>query len=198
MSRLSVPELVQLIREHAGLTQEGLARELGVSFATVNAWERGRSTPRSQHVEALGAMADRLGISRGVGVLVIDDDPISCTVLESLVNNAGVPAEAITAENGSEGLVLCGVHRPDLVLLDVFMPGIDGLEVSERLGQVPGLEHTKVVFITASTDQELHRRIAASGRELLVKPIQQSDIVTLLERLTAEAVARKREDQIAS
>ena len=190
MSRLSVPELVSAIRESASLTQEGLARELGVSFATVNAWERGRATPRPRYLEVLGNMADGLGISRGLSVLIIDDDAISCTVLEGLLAASSVPADSISASNGSEGLVLCGIHKPDLVLLDIFMPGIDGVEVANRLGQIEGLESTAVVFITASTDPEVHRRILATGRQVLTKPIRQEDLDEILQRLAAEVVVR--------
>ncbi|MFQ5555594.1 MAG: multiprotein-bridging factor 1 family protein, partial [Acidimicrobiia bacterium] len=103
MVRIAVPELVATIRERAGLTQEALARELGVSFPTVNAWERGRSHPRQAHVDQLCAFADRLGISRGLTVLVIDDDPVSCAVLESLLDLSELPVTTITAQNGSLG-----------------------------------------------------------------------------------------------
>ncbi len=180
MAQYSVPELVSAIRERAGLTQEALARELGVSFPTVNAWERGRSCPRADHLEALHEFAERVGIHRGITVLVIDDDPVSCAVLEGRLDATPIQVTTLVVENGFDGLVMCGMHRPDLVLLDVLMPGIDGVEVARRLHVIPGLEETVVVFVTAATDPEILSRVRATGKQVLVKPVSQGDVDALV------------------
>lgn len=173
------------IRERAGLTQEALARELGVSFPTVNAWERGRATPRPDHLQLLQQYAARLAIHPGITALVIDDDPVSCAVLERLLAATSVPVATTIVDNGFDGLVLCGMHRPDLVLLDVMMPGIDGVEVARRLHLIQGLERTVVVFVTAATDEELLSRVRATGKQVIMKPATQADIDALVASVVA-------------
>lgn len=180
MAQRTTAELVREIRDRSGLTQEALARELGVSFATVNAWERGRSRPRPAHVEALHERARQLGITMGITVLLIDDDPIACAVIENQLMASSLPVTVLTADNGSIGLVLCGMHRPDLILLDLLMPGIDGVEVSRRLGHIDGLERTEVVFITAASDPELLEAARGTGNRVFVKPITEEDLEGLV------------------
>ncbi len=191
MAQYSVPELVSAIRERAGLTQEALARELGVSFPTVNAWERGRSCPRADHLEALQQFAERVGIHRGITVLVIDDDPVSSAVLEGRLEATSIQVTTMVVDNGFDGLVMCGMHRPDLVLLDVLMPGIDGVEVARRLHLIDGLEATVVVFVTAATDEDVLSRVRATGKLVLVKPVSQSDIDAVVASVVEEGVASR-------
>ena len=192
MARRTIPELVAAIRASAGLTQEALARELGVSFPTVNSWERGRSTPRASHIEKLNRYADSLGIHRGLTVLVIDDDPISCSVFEGMLASSPNSVTTITAQNGSEGLLLCGMHRPDLVLLDILMPGIDGLEVARRLKTIPDLDQTQVVFITAATDKKILDPVRDTGHRVLIKPVHRDDLGDVLDRIVNGMLAAVR------
>lgn len=191
MARRTTSELVAAIRQRTGLTQESLARRLGVSFPTVNAWERGRAHPRSENLAHLEEMALEVGLSKALGVLVIDDDPVSCEVIQSFLGDCDVATEITTVIDGSEGLLLCGDLKPDLLLLDVLMPGIDGFEVARRLHLVPGLDRTTVVFMTASTDSRLLDRIRATGRSLLIKPVSFEDLCRTLEDVEALAVSRR-------
>ena len=187
MAALTIPEIVASIRERAGLTQEGFARELDVSFATVNSWERGRSVPRPFHVQRIHRYADALGIVRGLTVLVIDDDPVSCATISGILENLSIPATAITAQDGIEGRVLCGRHQPQLVLLDVLMPGVDGVEVAHRLQTLPDPDRPEVVFITAATDSETLDPVKATSHRLLRKPVGQTELAEVLA-----SVAEKR------
>ncbi len=168
----TIPELVLSIRRETGDSQEALARRLGVSFATVNAWERGRTEPRRVHVAQLLEMAKRLGVRTGLSVLAIDDDPVSCAIVEDLVAHGRHQGDVITTTSPVEGLLLCGVLRPDVLFLDIMMPGLDGFEVAERLAQVEGLERIAVIFITATTEQSLLERADQVGSMVLQKPLE--------------------------
>lgn len=179
---LPTADLVTRIREATGDTQEALARRLGVSFPTVNAWERGRTTPRAKHRRQLEELADSLNVTYGLLVLVIDDDPTTAEIVTAAA--AGVD-EAITIEvayDGWEGLVKCGSVRPELVLLDIMMPGIDGLEVARRLPDIDSLGSVKVVFVTSSRDEEVLARARSLGNEVVPKPLDFDDVEAVLKR----------------
>jgi CheY-like chemotaxis protein len=177
MSSIPTPLLVAAIRRETSQTQEALAREFGVSYATVNAWERGRNRPHPGHRAALEEMAKRVGVGSDLVVLVVDDDPGSCAVVEGLLAASEGTIDVVTATSGSEALLLCGTLKPDVVFLDILMPGIDGLEVARRVNGIPGLEHMRIVFITSSSDPQLIARAGATGAAgVLIKPLSQEDV----------------------
>ena len=180
--------LVSAIRETGGYSQEALARELGVSFATVNAWERGRSQPRPSHLRSLRTMAQSLGIRTDIMVLAIDDDPATCAVVDGMVASASVPAAVRTTTDPFDALILSGALDPDLILIDVMMPGIDGFDLAERLEEIRGERMPRLVFMTAaSNDPEIIRRAEESGHLLIAKPFGQEAIELLLESVVSGA-----------
>lgn len=187
MSTLPTPALVARIRARTGQSQEDLARQLDVSFATVNAWERGRSAPRPVHRAALDALATDLGIRQGLSVLVIDDDPDAADLARVYLERSDFDVAVQTAASGADGLLILGAIKPDLVLLDVKMPGIDGFEVAAAMQRVPGLDHVILVFLTGLSDEHLHERARVAGAaDVVAKPITAERVRDLLE-LVAEA-----------
>jgi CheY-like chemotaxis protein len=187
MSTLPTPALVARIRARTGQSQEDLARQLDVSFATVNAWERGRSAPRPVHRAALDDLARELGIRQGLSVLVIDDDPDAADLARTYLTRSSYDVEVRTAESGADGLLMLGSNRPDLVLLDVKMPGIDGFEVASAMQRVPGLDHVILVFLTGASDEDLPERARLAGAaDVVAKPITPDRVDALLD-LVAEA-----------
>ncbi|MCX7028028.1 MAG: response regulator [Spirochaetes bacterium] len=85
-------------------------------------------------------------------VLIVDDEPIIRLTLESLL--ASIDVRLIFAEDGEKGLELAEANRPDLVLLDLMMPGMDGYEVCRRIRENPGLTEIPVIMITALDDRD--------------------------------------------
>jgi CheY-like chemotaxis protein len=184
MLMLSTAELVAAIRRTSGSTQEALARRLGVSFPTVNAWERGRSSPRPNHRRQLEQLAEELGITTETMVLVIDDDPATGAIVDAAAQQVGAAITVESALDGWEGLVKCGSLRPALIFLDILMPGIDGIEVARRLPDIEGLDHTEVVFVTSSTDDRLLARARSFGHSVLPKPLEVDQLIdTIASRL---------------
>lgn len=187
---LSTADLVARIREHTGDTQEALARRLGVSFPTVNAWERGRSRPRALHRRKLEDLADELGIDRGMVVLVIDDDPITGELVATAAATVDPGISVERALDGWEGLVKCGSLTPDLLFLDIMMPGIDGIEVARRLPTIPGLGDLQVVFVTSTTEPSILDRARALGHDLIRKPLEIDAIETVIEEAAKAKTSR--------
>lgn len=186
---LPTTELVSRIRAANGDTQEGLARRLGVSYPTINAWERGRSEPTPRHRQTLESLAADLNIVHEFIVLVIDDDPITAELVRAAAHGHDAAVSVDSALDGWEGLVKCGALRPDLLILDIMMPGIDGLEVARRLPTVEGLDEMRVVFVTSSDSPEVLARAAALGNAVVRKPLELDALAAIIdESLTPVAV----------
>lgn len=185
MAMLSTSELVARIREATGDTQEGLARRLDVSFPTVNAWERGRSNPRAGHRRILEQLGSELGIHHQMTVLVIDDDPSTGEVVAALASEIDGGITVDMAADGWEGLVKCGSIRPDLLFLDIMMPGIDGLEVARRIPSISGLDAMTVVFVSSSRDDRLLARARSLGHAVIEKPLSFEDLTRTMRAVLA-------------
>src|SRR5258708_33324469 len=102
-------------------------------------------------------------------ILVVDDNLQNREVAEGHLVGAGYAA--IQADGGARALALFQEHKPDLVLLDVLMPLMDGFETCRRLRQVPGGAGTPILFLTALGDLGTHRAALDSGAgDFLSKP----------------------------
>jgi CheY-like chemotaxis protein len=83
----------------------------------------------------------------GKSILVVDDDPEIVAMLSTRLNKRGY--KVTTANDGNSALAQAKLARPDLVLLDVMMPGKSGWEVARALKQDPVTEHVKIVMVSA-------------------------------------------------
>ncbi|AZC14425.1 MULTISPECIES: response regulator [unclassified Microbacterium] len=187
---ISSPELVARIRAASGDTQEGLARRLGVSFPTINAWERGRSEPTPRHRSSLEQLASDLGVVHDFVVMVIDDDPVTAELVRAAAADVDPAVTVESASNGWEGLVRCGAVRPHLLFLDIMMPGIDGMEVARRLPSVEGLDDLRIIFVTASQSADVLRRAGELGAGVLSKPVDIDELAAMIRTVMDEATVR--------
>lgn len=185
---LPTTELVARIRAANGDTQEALARRLGVSFPTINAWERGRSEPTPRHRGALDELAASLGIVHTFSVLVIDDDPVTAELVEAAAAEVDAAVSVDSATDGWSGLIKCGANSPHLLFLDIMMPGIDGLEVARQLPTIEGLGDVRVIFITASQSPEVLARAASLGTAVLHKPLELDELAHAMRTLMTASV----------
>jgi len=103
-------------------------------------------------------------------ILVVDDDVLSNRLVVSTLRNAQL--QAVSTEDPLEGLQRLSKEKYALVLLDIEMPAIDGLEFFKRLRQLPGYRKTPVIYVTSHSGFESRTKIALSGgADLLAKPV---------------------------
>ncbi len=105
--------------------------------------------------------------------LVIEDTVTSATLVCNQLTKMGLTA--LHARNGETGIEMFKRERPDLVLLDIIMPGLDGFEVAHRIRQLErDGEWTPIIFLTARTsDEDLQRGIEVGGDDYLAKPVSE-------------------------
>jgi CheY-like chemotaxis protein len=115
-------------------------------------------------------------------VLVIDDEPGILRLVNKIL---GKSYDVLSASDGEEGLARAAAELPDLVLLDLNMPGLDGWEVCRRLKADPKLKGIPVVIMTAdeSTPEDAERALRLGAHEYLVKPFVREVLVHNVERI---------------
>ena len=108
-------------------------------------------------------------------ILVIDDDPTTSQIVRSWFNNE--PYEVLDAPNGEQGLDLARTRRPDLILLDKRMPGIDGLIVAQELKGDPGTQPIPVIMLTACRDVDAKvQAFSAGADDYITKPFEVEEV----------------------
>lgn len=131
-------------------------------------------------------------VSRGLRVAVIEDNRDSATSLTLLLELIG--HEVQSAHAGPAGVELVRTWRPDAVISDLGLPGIDGFEVARRIRQEPGLEKVLLLALTGYGEEAFRRKSREAGFDYhLVKPADP----LVLQRLLAEHAAQldAREDE---
>jgi len=109
-------------------------------------------------------------------VLVVDDQPANVRVVGQLLTRAGY--EIIPALSGEEGLVLATETAPDLVLLDMRMPGLTGFDVLQALQALEATREVPVIFLTADDERDsLTRAFAAGAVDYIVKPFVAEELL---------------------
>jgi adenylate cyclase len=114
-------------------------------------------------------------------VLVVDDLPQNVRLLEAVLSPKGF--RVATASSGEEALDVLSQEHPDLVLLDILMPGMDGYEVCRRIRQDPGTAFLPVIMITASGEEQKIRAIESGADDFVSKPFDQAELLARVRSL---------------
>lgn len=129
----------------------------------------------------LVAMPDSTAVIR---VLLVDDDPMVVSGLKSILGSAADIEVVGTAATGEEALSQATLHFPDLVLMDIQMPGIGGIEATRRLGN--SVRAPKVIALTSfDTDDHLLQALEAGAAGYLLKDIPPKDLHDALRKVMA-------------
>jgi CheY-like chemotaxis protein len=118
-------------------------------------------------------------------ILVADDDPAILRVVEKLLSHRGY--EVITAQDGLEALTRVNEERPDAILLDIGMPGLNGLEVCAKLRATEATAAIPVGFLTARTEREYQKQALELGAVLwITKPFRPDKLATFVRVLFSQ------------
>jgi adenylate cyclase len=115
-------------------------------------------------------------------ILVVDDMPANVHILELRLAAQGY--EVLTATDGEQALAVAREAQPDLILLDVMMPRVDGLEVCRRLRADASFPFTPIIMVTAKADpKDVVAGLEAGGDEYLTKPVDQTALVARVKSM---------------
>jgi len=121
-------------------------------------------------------------------ILVVDDETDLLDLIEYNLHKEGF--NVLKAEDGEEGIKVAKEHRPDLILLDIMMPKMDGLEAVEIMRQDEDLKKTPIIFLTARSDEKTEiDGLNKGGDDYITKPISTTKLVSRIK-----AVLRRFED----
>ncbi len=115
-------------------------------------------------------------------ILIVEDNPESLDILQARLTANNY--EVITAPDGEAGLAMAREKQPDLILLDIMMPKMDGIEVCRRLKEDPSLPFMPIIMVTARADsKDVVAGLGAGGDEYLTKPVDHAALVARVKSM---------------
>ena len=127
---------------------------------------------------------------KDIKILLVDDEPDILEIVGYNLTNEGY--QVITAENGKVGLKMANKHQPHLIILDVMMPEMDGIEACEQIRKNPALNHTIIAFLTArGEDYSQMAGYDAGADDYITKPIKPKVLISKVKAL----LRRLKEDE---
>jgi two-component system alkaline phosphatase synthesis response regulator PhoP len=118
-------------------------------------------------------------------ILLVDDDPVILRLLK--VNFEMEGFAVLTAENGEEGVSVATDEMPDIILLDVMMPGMNGLDAAEKLRGQAGTKDIPIIFVSAKAQSvDVKAGMNAGATDYVTKPFDPVELVQKVEALLAK------------
>ncbi|MDH3440486.1 MAG: response regulator [Gammaproteobacteria bacterium] len=118
-------------------------------------------------------------------ILIIDDSPTELHLFQNMLEKGGF--DTLVADSGEEGVRQAGASRPDCILMDVVMPGMNGFQATRKITQDPRTSDIPVILITTK-DQETDKiwGMRQGAVEYIVKPIGQKDLVAKINSVMSQ------------
>ena len=116
-------------------------------------------------------------------ILICDDDPVILRLLEVNLELEGY--EVLLAHNGEMAIEVASAELPDLVILDIMMPRLDGYQTCQKLKETPATKDIPVIFLSAKAQQsDVEKGKQYGVSDYLTKPFDPGDLIDTVERLT--------------
>ena len=195
------PPNVAELAEILGTTD--ISKICGVTTQTVQSWiDRGvlkafrtpgghRRVKREDFLEFLEKFqfpAAAKTTSSQPRILIADDEPDLLDSIQEIVAGAVPQANITPCSTGAEALIQMGLSRPDLAILDVFMPGLSGIQILDKILETPEFKHTRVIIITAHKDHVTEKALLDKGAAaVLFKPFSTADLKKQIEEILKSA-----------
>ena len=114
-------------------------------------------------------------------ILIVDDVDANVLLLKLLISKVGY--KTLTAYNGKEALSIIEQSKPDLILLDIVMPKMNGLTVCRIMKENPETKHIPIVFISAKTQKaDIDEALKLGAEEYIIKPFNHEEIKSVIKK----------------
>ncbi|MCS7202879.1 MAG: response regulator [Thermodesulfovibrio sp.] len=125
-------------------------------------------------------------------ILIVDDDKTTRKMISLILRSKGY--EVVTAENGMEALQKLGLEKINLILTDMNMPYMDGIEFTKQVRATPDFAHIPIVMLTTEADEEEKNKAYEAGvDDYIVKPATAEQIIDSMKKIIRR-IFRKREE----
>jgi CheY-like chemotaxis protein len=115
-------------------------------------------------------------------ILIVDDDGENRRLLKAMLGQGGY--HLVTATSGEEALALVAQHPPDLILLDIMMPGMNGYQVAAKIKGNLATKNIPIMMVTALDDPTIRMlALSAGAEEFLTKPVNRAELVVRVRNL---------------
>ena len=117
-------------------------------------------------------------------ILIVDDSPTEVHVLKTMLQKNGF--DTLEATSGEEGIEKARTERPDLILMDIVMPGLNGFQATRQLTRDPDTASIPVIIVTTK-DQETDRiwGLRQGAKDYITKPVEEKDLVAKIKAVLA-------------
>ncbi len=117
-------------------------------------------------------------------ILIVDDSPTEVHVLKTMLEKNGF--ETMTASSGEDGVNLAKQEKPDLILMDVVMPGMNGFQATRKISKEPETSTIPIIIVTTK-DQETDRvwGMRQGAKDYVTKPAQESELINKIKQALA-------------
>ena len=123
-------------------------------------------------------------------ILIVEDNQVNAMILRSMLRKRGY--EPVIASNGVEGVEMSDIHRPDLILMDLQMPRLDGFAAAAAIRRNTAGRRPAIVAVTADAGSDMREACHAAGFAcVLAKPIVYDDLIAMVRRLLNIGAARQ-------
>lgn len=196
-----------MLKRRTSITTGTVAEHCEVTYETVKNWIRQNKlpayeTPGGHHrilITEFNEFLERYGMptyedpaAQKPRILVVDDDETLTSTMSDYFTKIA-DFDCTTASDGYEAGVKIVTFEPDLVILDLIMPNMNGFEVCEKIKSAKETEHILVLAITGHPEDGNTDSIVACGAdEVLVKPFKMDALQSIVEKLFAKKKARRR------
>ena len=120
-----------------------------------------------------------------VKIMVVDDEPEIVKIIKAFLEKANPHYHVVVATSGFEAGQLVNSFRPDVVILDLIMPGVDGFSVCRKIKSDPRTRGTKIIAVTAYASEENLKKIRKEGADIvLTKPFDYQKLLSIVSKLT--------------
>jgi PAS domain S-box-containing protein len=145
------------------------------SLSRLSYHEQAVNTPEAEELDVVP--------TKSLTILIAEDNPVNMMLVRSILNKIVPGARLIEVGNGLEAVEYCKIHKPDLVLMDIQMPEMNGCEATELIRKQGQTQEVPIVALTAGNVQgEKEKCLNAGMNDFVVKPIREENIVEILSK----------------